>query len=137
MEGAGVKAVVLGSDAALEGLSVLFVAGLGADLSEDLARRARALGILVNVEDVPHLCDFHVPAIVRRGDLVFSVSTKGRSPALARRLREWLESQFGPEWETRLEELAVLRETLRADGVHGEALAGSVRGVIEEKGWLK
>lgn len=134
---AGVEPIRLSPGSALEGISVLFVAGLDPDASQEWARRARSAGILVNVEDVPELCDFHVPAIVRRGDLVISVSTKGRSPALARRLREWLEEEFGPEWKERLDELSAVRERLRANGVRGEALAKEVRDVIAEKGWLK
>ena len=54
------------SDAALHCLSVLFVAGLAQREAAELARRARAGGVLVNVEDIPALCDFHVPAMARR-----------------------------------------------------------------------
>ena len=137
LTGAGVEPIRLSSGSALDGISVLFVAGLDRAASQEWAQRARSAGILVNVEDVPELCDFHVPAIVRRGDLVFSVSTKGRSPALARRLREWLEEKFSPEWSARIDELGDLRERLRAKGVHGEALAKEIRDVIAGKGWLK
>ncbi len=134
---AGVEPLRLSPDSAVAGLSLLFVAGLDAAASTAWAGRARAAGVLVNVEDMPGLCDFHIPAILRRGDLVFSVSTHGRSPALARRLRQWLEEQFGPEWDTRLEELGAVRERLRADGIHGGELAQQVHGIIDEKGWLK
>lgn len=133
---AGVEPVRLSSESPLEGLSVLFVAGLNADASAAWASRARAAGLLVNVEDVPALCDFHIPAIVRRGDLLVSISTNGRSPALARRLREDLEAQFGPEWKDHLEELGALRDRLRADGVHGGELAEHIHSVIDTKGWL-
>jgi len=134
---AGVEPVRLSPESPVEGLSVLFVAGLDPETSADWAKRARAAGVLVNIEDVPELCDFHIPAIARRGDLVFSVSTKGRSPALARRLREWLETNFGPEWDARLQELGALRDRLRAEGIRGGALADQVHGVIAQKGWLK
>jgi len=134
---AGVEPVHLSPQAALEGLSLLFVAGLEPDVSAQWASRARAAGVLVNVEDVPALCDFYIPAIVRRGDLLFSISTHGRSPALARRLREELEAQFGPEWKERLEELGALRDRLRAEGVHFGELAEQVHAVIDAKGWLK
>ena len=70
-------------------------------------------GILVNVmDDVPH-CDFAAPAVVRRGDLTIAVATGGRSPALARRLRERLGDEFGPEWADVLAVLGDVRaETL-------------------------
>ena len=116
---------------------LLFVAGLPTDTARPLAEAARERRVLVNVEDVPALCDFHIPANVRRGDLVLSVSTSGRSPALARRLREWLEAHFGVEWADRLQELGALRDRLRADGIRGGALADKVHGVIDTKGWLK
>ena len=59
------------------------------------ARQARVL--LNAVDDASH-CDFAAPSVVRRGDLTIAVSTAGRAPALARRLRELLEAQFGAEW---------------------------------------
>ncbi len=70
---------------------------------------ARSGGVLVNVVDDPDHCDFAAPAVVRRGDLVIAVSTGGRSPALASRLRRMLEERFGPEWE----ELAALLGEVR------------------------
>ena len=122
------------SQEALRGLSLLFVAGLEAP--ESLAARARAAGVLVNVEDRPELCDFHVPAMVRRGDLVFTVSTGGRSPGLARRLRQWLERRFGAEWEGRLGELGAARSRWRDEGLPpGEVSERTVR-MIGERGWL-
>lgn len=68
-------------------------------------REGRDHGVLVNVMDDPPHCDFAAPAVVRRGDLIIAVSTGGRSPALARRLRIDLEERYGPEWA---EMLAVL-----------------------------
>jgi precorrin-2 dehydrogenase/sirohydrochlorin ferrochelatase len=66
---------------------------------DTIAREARARGVLVNVMDDVKNCDFAAPAIVRRGDLVIAISTGGKSPALAKRLREELSLRFGPEWE--------------------------------------
>jgi precorrin-2 dehydrogenase/sirohydrochlorin ferrochelatase len=75
-----------------------------------IRRAARERRVLVNmVDDIPN-CDFAIPAIVRRGDLLLTVSTGGRSPALARRLREDLEDRFGPEWAEALRVLAEARE---------------------------
>jgi precorrin-2 dehydrogenase len=69
--------------------------------------------VLVNVmDDVPH-CHFAAPAVVRRGDLAIAISTGGKSPALARRLREDLSRQFDPRWEQLLDLLGEVRtETL-------------------------
>ena len=72
-------------------------------------REARARQVLVNVMDDPAHCDFAAPAVVRRGDLAIAVSTGGRSPALASRLREQLEGRYGPEWAALLDLLAEVR----------------------------
>jgi precorrin-2 dehydrogenase/sirohydrochlorin ferrochelatase len=133
----GVEPMRVPADArALAGLSLLYIAGLDTDEAADLARRARSQGVLVNVEDRPEFCDFHVPAIVRRGDLALTVSTSGRAPGLARRLREWLEQHFGTEWHGRLEELGSARNRWRAEGVPAGEISERTRQVIDQEGWL-
>src|SRR3984885_12206805 len=117
-------------------LQVLFVAGLSEGEARDLATRARALGVLVNVEDVLPLCDFHVPAIVRRGELLITASTGGSVPGLARRLREWLGEVFGPEWTERLSDLSSARARWRSSGFSPSEVSQKVRDLIDEKGWL-
>jgi precorrin-2 dehydrogenase/sirohydrochlorin ferrochelatase len=77
---------------------------------EAVAAAARSRGVLLNVMDDPDRCDFAAPAVVRRGDLVIAVSTGGRSPALASRLRRLLEERFGPEWEELVALLGEVRE---------------------------
>ena len=121
----------------LAALDILFVAGLEPTLSAEIAGKARAAGVLVNVEDQPALCDFHVPAQVRRGDLMLTVSTGGKSPAVARALREDLERRFGPEWEQHLDEIARLRDSLRAAGASPEEVSRKTRAFLDSKGWLK
>jgi precorrin-2 dehydrogenase len=80
-----------------------------------IAREARSRNVLVNVmDDVPN-CDFAAPALVRRGDLAIAISTGGRSPALARRLRETLENRFGAEWQGILDVLGDVREETLPD----------------------
>ena len=135
----GVEARLLpenASDAVLGGLQLLFVAGLPEGEARDLAVRARALGVLVNVEDVLPLCDFHVPAIVRRGDLLLTASTGGQVPGLARALRESLAGQFGPEWTVRLKELGLARARWRAQGLSPSEVSHKVREMISQMEWL-
>jgi precorrin-2 dehydrogenase/sirohydrochlorin ferrochelatase len=82
---------------------------------EAIYAEGQASGCLVNVMDDPEHCDWAAPAIVRRGDLVIAISTGGRSPALAARLRRELSEQYGPEWEPALDVLEHARaETLPA-----------------------
>ena len=134
---AGMEAVPVDPTGPLPRIALLFVAGLDLEAARALAGRARTAGILVNVEDVPELCDFHVPAIVRRGDLVITASTGGRAPGLARRLREWLEDRFGPEWNGRLQFMGEARDGWRADGLAASEVAERTRDMIAEKGWLQ
>jgi precorrin-2 dehydrogenase/sirohydrochlorin ferrochelatase len=120
----------------LAALQVLFVAGLDETASQAIAAAARAAKVLVNVEDKPALCDFHVPAVARRGDLLLTVSTGGRSPGLAKAIREDLERRFGPEWEARAAELAALRERLRGEGASPAEISERTRASIVARGWL-
>jgi siroheme synthase-like protein len=75
---------------------------------------AEARGILCNAVDDIENCHFYYGSIVQRGDLQIAISTNGKSPALAQRLRQELEQQFGPEYEVWLEWLGAARDLLRA-----------------------
>ncbi len=116
---AGIAPLSIAADAgaeALRDLQVLFVTGLSPQQSTRLARAARAAGVLVNVEDQPALCDFHMPAVVRRGDLLVTVSTGGKAPGLARLVREWIERRLGLEWAGHLEDIARARAAWKLEG---------------------
>lgn len=85
----------------LNGVFLAVVATSSRSLNERIYREAQRRGVLCNVVDVPDLCDFFYPSIVRRGDLQIAVSTAGQSPSLAQKIRQQLEKQFGPgyaEW---------------------------------------
>ena len=73
---------------------------------------AEQRGIFANVEDDLDHCSFIAPSIVRRGDLVIAISTSGRAPALAVRLRQRLEGELGPEYAALLELAGRLRRPL-------------------------
>jgi precorrin-2 dehydrogenase / sirohydrochlorin ferrochelatase len=134
---AGIDPVPVAADAeTLDGLNLLFVAGLPPKSAARLAWRARGLGIFVNVEDVPQLCDFHVPALVRRGDLLLTVSTGGRAPGLARLIREWLERRLGLEWSGRLQDVAAVRAAWRKQGQPPSEVAHRTRRYVTERDWL-
>jgi precorrin-2 dehydrogenase/sirohydrochlorin ferrochelatase len=124
------------SEAELKAAQIVFVAGLGQEESAGIAQLVRGSGGLVNVEDVKALCDFHVPSTIRRGDLVVTVSTGGKSPGLARRLRRYLETLFGPEWAGRLNELATMRDDWRRQDLGMAEITRRTEEHVEEKGWL-
>ena len=85
-------------------------------VNQSVYRVADALGILCNAVDDIANCHFYYGSVVQRGDLQIAISTNGKSPALAQRLRKELETQFGPEYESWLEWLGAAREVLRAAG---------------------
>jgi len=115
---------------------ILFIAGLERTEAVRLAREARAAGVFVNTEDDPPLCDFHVPAIVRRGNLTLTVSTGGVSPALARILKRRLEAEFDESWGARLDEIALWRKGWRDSGISGAELTRRTEAAISDRGWL-
>src|SRR5882672_5172923 len=83
-------------------------------VNQSVYRVADAFGILCNAVDDMTNCHFYYGSVVQRGDLQIAISTNGKSPALAQRLRKELEAQFGSEYELWLEWLGAARELLRA-----------------------
>jgi siroheme synthase-like protein len=75
-----------------------------------------ARGVWVNSADDPDNCSFTLMSVVRRGDVVMTIGTGGRSPALAAWLKERAQAALGPEYETLVTLLAEAREELRASG---------------------
>jgi len=97
-----------------EDLKETFIAIAATDdvkTNERLAAQARRLGILVNVVDDPNNSDFIVPSYFRRGDIIIAVSTSGRSPALARKIRSELEKSFQSEYA----QLALVADEVRSE----------------------
>lgn len=99
----------------LVGATVAFIAVDDAEVSRAAAKDAKASGVPVNVVDQPELCDFIVPAVLRRGRLAIAVSTGGASPAWARNIRDRLEDELGEEYGRLFEALARVRQKLLAD----------------------
>jgi len=100
------------------------------ELNSRVSRYARARGILVNAVDQPSDCTFIVPSVVRRGDLILAVSTSGRSPALARRVREQLEQTFGEEYGVFLLLMGNLREEILSRERSPERRSGIFRDLV-------
>jgi precorrin-2 dehydrogenase len=117
-------------------LRVLWIADLPPGDAGPLAALARALGVLVNVEDVGAWCDFHNPALVRRGDLLLTVSTGGKSPGLAARIRRQLAQSFGPEWARRVDQLGTRRAEWRQRRRPLAELTRLTDALIDRQGWL-
>jgi siroheme synthase-like protein len=78
--------------------------------------------IFVNAADDPDHCSFTLMSVVRQGDLVVTIGTGGRSPALATYLKDHVQTEMGPEWGVLLDLLSEERERLRAGGTSSETL---------------
>ncbi|HLW84700.1 MAG TPA: bifunctional precorrin-2 dehydrogenase/sirohydrochlorin ferrochelatase [Candidatus Sulfotelmatobacter sp.] len=104
----------------LDGAFIAVVATASRDLNEFIYREAQLRGVLCNVVDVPEFCDYFYPAVVRRGDLQIAISTSGQSPALARKLRQQLDQQFGPGYAAWVAELGETRRLVQASDLAPE-----------------
>jgi len=94
----------------LEGARLVIAATNNQEVQKKVYEEAEERGIFCNVVDVPELCSFIVPSVVRRGPLCIAISTSGKAPAVAKRLRQMLESKFGEEYEAYLNLMGKIRE---------------------------
>jgi precorrin-2 dehydrogenase/sirohydrochlorin ferrochelatase len=97
----------------LDGMFLAYAATSDDELHERIWQDAQGSSVMLNVVDRPQWCNFIVPSVAERGDLTVAVSTSGRSPALARRIRLDIEELLGPEYERALTLLSRLRTHLR------------------------
>jgi precorrin-2 dehydrogenase / sirohydrochlorin ferrochelatase len=117
---------------------LVFVADADEELAASFHALARAAGALVHVHDRIPLCDFHLPAIVRRGHLQVTVSTDGTAAGLSRHIREYLETYiFRPEWSAHVDEVAAARRTWKQEGLSFGALGKAVADLVTMRGWLR
>ncbi len=86
------------------------------DIQNLIVTEASERQILVNVVDDPSACTFQVPAMVRRGEFLLTVSTGGGSPALSARIKKKIEEEYGPEYGLFVDLLAKIRENIVNDG---------------------
>jgi precorrin-2 dehydrogenase/sirohydrochlorin ferrochelatase len=101
----------------LEGAFLAVVATSHAELNRRVFSEAQRRGVLCNVVDVPQLCDFFYPAVVRRGDLQIAVSTSGQSPTLAQIIRDQIAEQIDPGYAGWVAELGQTRRRVLASNL--------------------
>jgi precorrin-2 dehydrogenase/sirohydrochlorin ferrochelatase len=90
-------------------------------LNRKISNDAEKRNILCNIADRPDVCNFILPSIVHRGDLVITISTSAKSPALAKKLRKALENQFGDEYMHFLTLMGIIRKKLLSQTHQPEA----------------
>lgn len=116
----------------LHGMLLAIVATGSEKVNDRVARMARRMRIPVNVVDDPERCDFYYPAIIQRGPLLVAISTEGRSPALARRLRQHLQRSITPELGRAVDRLGRERDRLFAESMHPRKRRGALIRLAQE-----
>jgi precorrin-2 dehydrogenase / sirohydrochlorin ferrochelatase len=128
----------------LRGAFLVFAVTDNRDVQRLVTREAKESGILINNADNQEMCTFQVPAAVRQGDLLLTVSTGGGSPALAALIKKSLEREYGPEYGFLVCLLASIRGTVVGDGdapwlhkrLFEQILEMGVLSCIRERDWL-
>lgn len=95
----------------------------------EIARRRR---ILINVADTPDLCDFYLGSVVTKGHLKIGISTNGKSPTIAKRIREYLEEALPDNMNELLDNMQAIRARLKGDFAHKVKMLNEVT-----RSWLK
>ena len=90
-------------------------------LNRQISDDAEQLNTLCNIADRPEVCNFILPSIVRRDDLVITISTSGKSPAMAKKLRKELEKQYGEQYGALLRLMGAIRKKLLSQAHEPEA----------------
>lgn len=102
---------------ALKGFFLVIAATNDRGLNSRVGKAAKEMGLLVNAVDQPSDCNFIVPSILRRGDLQIAVSTSGKSPAMARKVRQDMERVFGEEYGHLLALMGYIRKEILSRGL--------------------
>ncbi|HEX2279043.1 MAG TPA: bifunctional precorrin-2 dehydrogenase/sirohydrochlorin ferrochelatase [Candidatus Tectomicrobia bacterium] len=121
-------------DEDVRGCALVIAATGDVEVNAHVAKTARHFGIWVNVVDTPAVCDFIAPAVVRRGALQIAISTGGRSPMLAKRLRQGLEALIGAEYGELADILGAMRTSVRYRGEPSEVWHAVFKRVIDASG---
>src|SRR5690606_20071455 len=99
----------------LDGISLIILATDSRSLNQYIYELAKERGILLNVADTPDLCDLYLGSIVKKGNLKIGISTNGKSPTLAKRLKEVLNESIPTEIDDTLDQLNSIRNSLKGD----------------------
>jgi uroporphyrin-III C-methyltransferase/precorrin-2 dehydrogenase/sirohydrochlorin ferrochelatase len=138
----------------VEGARLVFVATGNRAVDESVVAAAKQRGIWINVADVPDLCDFHLPSVIRRGDLHVAIASAGKAPFAARRMRELLQRKLVPAWGDWIEAAHGFRRRVQqrrlsaesadaaydrfvAETVDAETLAVRTPMASEQEAWIR
>jgi len=99
----------------LQEVDVVIVAINDKAISQQIAHTVKAKGILANVADKPELCDFYLGSIVKKGNLKIAISTNGKSPTMAKRIKEQLNELIPDVMDDVLDQMQTIRNSLKGD----------------------
>lgn len=118
----------------LDGMTFVVLATDDHQLHQYIYELAKERGVLLNVADTPDLCDVYLGSIVKKGNLKVGISTNGKSPTLAKRLKEVLNECLPEEIEEILDNLHAIRESLKGDFTYKvRKLNELTAGLVENK----
>ena len=117
----------------LNDIDIVFVATNDNNLNEKIKTAAHAKGLLINVADKPELCDFYLGAVVQKGDLKIAISTNGKSPTLAKRIKELLKEAIPQDIDDTLHNLSTIRKGLNGDFKFKVKILNQVTASFNEK----
>lgn len=118
----------------LEGKDIVIAATCINEVNAQVKTEARKRKVLANIADTPDLCDFYLGSIVQKGDLKIAISTNGKSPTLAKRLREMF-SEIIPEGiQELLDNLKTVRDSLKGDFEYKVKKLNEITTVLKENG---
>jgi precorrin-2 dehydrogenase/sirohydrochlorin ferrochelatase len=115
----------------LEGVFLVIAATDDKQLNHKISKIAKKMGLLINAVDQLPDCNFIVPSIVKRGDLLIAISTSGKSPALAQKIRKQLDTQFGSEYEDFLVLMGRVRKEILTKGLSQEENSRFFHEIVE------
>jgi siroheme synthase-like protein len=120
------------SDSDLDDAELVIAATCNSELNSFVRQSAHDRKLLINVADKPELCDFYLSSIVKKGDLKIAISTNGKSPTIAKRLKEVLNEGIPDEIDTTLQHMSELRTSLSGDFTNKvKALNEITAGLVE------
>ncbi len=120
------------TDDDLNDADIVIAATNDSELNNYIRNAAHDRKLLINVADKPELCDFYLGSIVQKGDLKLAISTNGKSPTVAKRLKEVLNQSLPAELDTTLQQMSELRNTLQGDFADKVKKLNNVTAVLVE-----
>lgn len=120
------------TDDDLNDADIVIAATNDSELNNYIRNSAHERKLLINVADKPALCDFYLGSIVQKGDLKLAISTNGKSPTVAKRLKEVLNESLPAELDITLQQMSELRNTLEGDFADKVKKLNSVTSVLVE-----